>query len=740
MPLIAAAFISFAAGLLAGFGGAVLPAIALAAAAAGVARLRRDTHLAALALFVASGVATAAGRNAHDERCHDRALRATSWRVVLSDAARAGEYVRGRWEDGSCDLRAGLAVERGGARAGAVVVARGDIGPAGEGIIVRGASILETPERRSLIALRARSGSAIDRLFGVDAPLVRALLIADTRSLDPALRDRFAAAGLVHMLSISGLHVAIVAAAVELLMQAMRLRRTHALLAATFVTALYVAVIGAPAPAVRSGAMLAVVTACRLLGRATSPWAALAVGAWLPLLLDSRTVGNIGWQLSVIGIAALIASGALARRWIAPRLEGWRADVARTLLASAVATGATAPIVAWHFGQLSLVAPITNVLATPVIAVLQPALFLALVAAPIPAAGSFVADGSKPLLHAFDAIATAGAALPLASVGVTPDFVTVVLAGAAVAALLAACLTRYPARPLVAALAALAGAVWAPLMPYRTRAAELHLIDVGQGDAIALRTPRGRWILFDAGRAWRGGDDGRRIVVPYLRRFGGDVAAFVLSHPDNDHVGGAASVLRALRPGAFWDGAYVGGSDAYHAALREAEQRGIAWRRVRPGDSIAVDGLSVRFLAPDSAWAESLTDPNEASVVAIARYGAVRFLLVGDAESAAESWLVARDPDALRADVLKVGHHGSATSTSAPFLDAVRPRLALVSVGAGNTYGHPSAAVLRDLVAAGATVMRTDQMGSVVVRTDGRALRLSVEGDEWELARHSATP
>jgi competence protein ComEC len=163
------------------------------------------------------------------------------------------------------------------------------------------------------------------------------------------------------------------------------------------------------------------------------------------------------------------------------------------------------------------------------------------------------------------------------------------------------------------------------------------------------------------------------------------------------------------------------------------------WRRVRPGDSLAVDGVVLRVLAPDSAWTAALDDPNSASVVVSARYGRVRFLLVGDAEMPEERWLVARaaaDPDvaaALRADVLKVAHHGSRTSTSDAFVDRVRPRLAVISVGAGNGYGHPSPDVLDRLRRSGAEVLRTDAEGAIVARTDGTRVLVSTGGGAWEL-------
>ena len=230
-------------------------------------------------------------------------------------------------------------------------------------------------------------------------------------------------------------------------------------------------------------------------------------------------------------------------------------------------------------------------------------------------------------------------------------------------------------------------------------------------------------------------------MIPYLRRRGGDLEAFVLSHPHADHVGGAPSVLRALRPRVYWDAAFAGGGDAYRESLVAARQAGIAWRRVRPGEGMDLDGVRVRFLAPDSSWTASLDDPNEASSIVQVAYGAVRFLLVGDAERGEEGWLLARARGELRADVLKVGHHGSRTSSTPAFVDAVRPRVALVSVGRDNSYGHPSPEVMSLLARAGALVMRTDHAGTIVVRTDGAHITIAADGTEWTLgARPAASP
>lgn len=582
----------------------------------------------------------------------------------------------------------------------------------------------------ALEPVRSHLGARIDRLFGSHAHVARALLIADQRQLSLEARDSYAAAGLVHMLSISGLHVAIIASSLELLLLAMRIRhRTAAALSVVLVLG-YVAVLDWRAPALRAAVMYGTVSLSRSLQRPTSPWAALAIGGWVPLL-SPRTVLELGYQLSLCGMAALIAAGMLARRWKLDELGPIRSRLLRDLLASTFASAITAPLVAWYFGRVSLIGPLANLFAGPVISVLQPTLFLALALSPLESAAGFVAGAAIPLLSAFERVAQAAASLPLAALDVAPTLLTTVAVAVAAASLLAAAAGRRAGRSLVVALGAVALAAWLPVLPRGRGDVELHVLDVGQGDALALRTDRGNWVLFDAGRIWRRGDAGRSVVVPYVRRRGGDVLALVLSHPHADHVGGAASVVRWLRPRAIWDPAYVGGTTSYRDALVMAAARRALWRRVAPGDSLRADGVSVRFLAPDSAWTTSLADPNEASAVVLVRFGRVSMLLTGDAESAEEDWLLRNARDMLDVDVLKVAHHGSRTSSSERFLDAVTPELALVSVGAENAYRHPSPEVMDRLHRRGVRTLRTDLGGTVVVRTDGRRLRVMQGGGDW---------
>lgn len=740
--------LAFAAGLLAGFSAPLGWTIAAAGAGLGGAAFRRDSRFAALALLFASGGLTATLSLQRDAACIDRARAASVWSVRLREDVGAERVVRGDLARTSCSIPMTLVVAAGHGRAGDVVSVRGEAFPSRRGLFVRDATIrydaaptaaASDLATEALVRVRADAGRRVTRLFGNDAAIARALLVADATGIPPDMRDRYADAGLVHMLSISGLHVAIIAAAMQLLFQLLRLGPRAALLGALIATIAYVAVIGAPAPALRSGVMLAVTAVSRLVQRPTSPWSALALGAWVPLA-DPRVILDLGYQLSVAGMAALVASGILARRLLPERIDGWRRSLLRDFIASIVASAVTAPLVAWAFGRVSLVAPLSNLVAGPLLVLAQPMLFLALLLSPLEPVARFVADASHPLLWAFDRIAIAGAAVPFGALAVSPTLVTAMACGIASGALLMVCVARHPGRAMATGVAALAVALWIPLLPTTRGELEIHMLDVGQGDAFALRTVRGRWVLVDAGRSWRGADAGRRTIVPYVRRRGGDVAAFILSHPHADHAGGAATVARTLSPRVYWDAAFAGGSESYAQSLAAARDRGIEWRRVHPGDSVVVDATVIRFLAPDSAWTSSLADPNEASTVALVRHGRVRFLFVGDAERAEERWLLEHAREQLRADVLKVGHHGSATSTSAAFLDAVRPGIALVSVGAGNSYGHPSDAVVGALRASGADVLRTDLLGTVVLRTDGRRLTISAHGETWPSSRPLAGP
>ncbi len=714
---------------------ALLPAASLAA-----------TLLAALLI----GQATANDRNA----CISALARQSTLRVAINERAAPNARVTGHATGigrlATCTAPVSIHVESGHAPPGAIVTTDGDARRTDHGLLVD-ATVTPTGNAERLRAWRGHTGETIDTLFRQNAPLVRALLIADQRAIAPDVRDRFADAGLVHMLSISGLHVAIIAGALLTLASAARIPKRYATPAALLTVLVYVATLGFPPPAVRSMVMLATVAITEHWQRPVHPWTALALGAALPTI-QPDVVLDLGWQLSVGGMAALVSARALIRRLRTTEirslhsrtlraslrrfraLTGWRAAVTRELITGVVATLVTAPLIAWTFGRVSIIAPLSNIAAGPLVALLQPALFLALVLAPLRPLAQLVADASALPIALLDRVAKLAAAVPYASLHIAPTFTGACCATIASASFVRATASRRWTPGLLIATAALTLAIWSPACTRGSGNFELHLLDVGQGDAIALRTPHGQWVLVDAGRRWDGGDAGRRVVVPYIQRLRGPVAAFVMSHAHDDHVGGAESVIQALHPARWWEPAFVTTSSAYRASLAELRSEHTPWQRVHPGDAMHIDGVDFQVLAPDSTWTAEQHDANETSVVLRVQYREKVFLLTGDAEANEEAWIIAHTPaDQLRADVLKVGHHGSRTSSTPRFLDAVRPSLGLVSVGEGNHYGHPSPQTLGAFATRGIPILRTDREGAIVVSTDGHSITVSSRQDTWTL-------
>lgn len=242
-----------------------------------------------------------------------------------------------------------------------------------------------------------------------------------------------------------------------------------------------------------------------------------------------------------------------------------------------------------------------------------------------------------------------------------------------------------------------------------------HFLDVGQGDAIFLELPDGRVMLIDAGP-----NEAGTKVVSYLREHGVKRIDFLIAtHPHADHIGGMDAVIRSFDIGAVYMPRVATGTKTFEEVLLALKEKGLKAKEAKSGVSVPVgEGLTAEFIAPRGSGYEDLN--NWSSVLRVC-YGDVALLFAGDAEADSEmEMLEAGVP--LRADLLKVAHHGSSSSTTPRFLQAVRPKYAVISVGAGNDYGHPHKETLKNLEKAGVQVYRTDRCGTVVFRSDGRTL------------------
>ncbi|KPK09052.1 MAG: hypothetical protein AMJ64_01400 [Betaproteobacteria bacterium SG8_39] len=563
---------------------------------------------------------------------------------------------------------------------------------------------------------RAAVRERFDRVLGERpaAGILAALAVGDQRAIANEEWRLFQRTGVTHLMSISGLHVTLVSGLAAWLVafgwrRAGRAAlvlpaRKAAALAAILAALGYALLAGFAVPAQRTFFMVSVVAVALWSGRIASPGRTLALALLAVVIADPWAPRAPGFWLS-FGAVALIFY--VSAGWSAPepRLVQWlRIQWAITL--------GLAPAALLLFAQVSVVGPIANAVAIPLVsAVITP---LALVAALLPVdallhAGAWLVEQLLQFLEWVDT-------LPLAlwQQPAPPRWVALAALGG-VAWLLAP--RGVPWRAAGVALIAPAFA-WAPPAPAPGEA-WITTLDVGQGLAVLVRTAR-HALLYDAGPTYGPeADSGGRVVLPFLRAQGVTrLDTMMLTHADRDHIGGALSVLQAIETDRI-----VSSLDAAHPALvlgaaRSRCLRGLRW---------SWDGVEFRVLHPAGEAAPAAARgrrANDRSCVLQVRAGSHTMLLAGDIERGAEAALVdAAGPGGrLRADVLLVPHHGSRTSSAAAFVAAVAPRWALVPVGYRNRFGHPHPDVVRRYAAGGVRLMRTDRDGAIEVRLGGEAL------------------
>lgn len=445
------------------------------------------------------------------------------------------------------------------------------------------------------------------------------------------------------------------------------------------------------------------------LGREHRGADALAFAAAATLLLDPRAPMDVGWQLSFVAAGALIAgAGRVAAQLGAVGLPRW---LGLGLACSVVATVATAPIMLVTFGELSLIGLIANALALPLVGVAVWSGALAAVLTPI--APSVAAMAAQP------GGVAAGLTLQIATWAEQRAYAVVGWAGASavMVCVLLVVVLRLPRWAVVCAAAAALGwlALSVPRPPGEPR---VVVLDIGQGNATLLQDgPDG--VLVDAGPIGGG-------VVGALRRAGiRRLRAVVLSHPAADHDGGGAEAIEAFPTDLVLDGGVPGGGPTHAAALRAAARRGAQVVPVRMGQRLVFGRIAMRIRWPTPRAAAQPGDPNDRAAVVQAEVGAIRVLLPADAEGNVLATL-----PRLVGDVLVVSHHGSADDQLPAVLRTLRPQLAVISVGVGNTYGHPTHGTLQALRSARVPTLRTDQAGAVDIRAgpEGRLMVRTARG------------
>ncbi|MFO0665205.1 MAG: DNA internalization-related competence protein ComEC/Rec2 [Polyangiaceae bacterium] len=563
--------------------------------------------------------------------------------------------------------------------------------------------------------------------------LARALMLGET-DLDPAESERFRSSGLAHLLAVSGVHLAIaVGASVRLLRRGLSCvtwlseRVDVARLASALgvpLAWLYADFAGGSGSATRAAIMLSVSYAAIAWGRRTSAARALSWSAAFAALFDPFVMLDASFSLSLVATAGLATLAAPITNAI-ERILRWKA-AATSLGATLAATVSCVPVLSALGSSVPLAGVPLNIVAVPVgeVAAL-PLCLLHGVLSPFPAFEGWAAQAAGGALRLVDALAAIGSRVRGFELPPPTPIETCALLGAFAAfVVLGEEPKRRAAVVLLTALLLVLAEVHACKPPGALR---VTFLDVGQGDSAVIETPNGAAIVVDGGGLVGSPTDiGRRVLRPYLRaRRIREVTLVVLSHPHPDHFGGLASGTKSAHVRAVWDSA-LGRKDGVQGAYA-------AWRRQMEDDHAAmppeqrfcgehrVDGVVLHVLAPCPSFSEG-RGTNDNSIVFRVTYGSRRILFVGDAEHEEEEDLLRTHAYDLPADVLKVGHHGSRTSSSEAFLAAVTPRVAVISCGVRNRFGHPHETTLDKLARSAASIYRTDRGGAVTVETDGHSL------------------
>jgi competence protein ComEC len=545
-----------------------------------------------------------------------------------------------------------------------------------------------------------------------EAALARGFVLGDDEEIDEATKEDFRRSGLSHLLAVSGQNVTLLALLAMPLLGALGIPLRERLLWVLALILVYIPVAGAGPSIQRAGVMGALGVLATLAGRRSSRFHALAVAVVVTLAIDPGVAADVGWQLSFAAVLGILLLASSLQRGISARLgKGpWRRALADGLAVTVAATLATAPLIAFHFETLSTTTLAANVLALPAIA---PAMWLGMCGAglaQLPGVPLEPLNGLNALLLAYIAQVADWCAAPdwaelnvhLDGKGLIGSYLGL---GAGVLVW-----RRWPLHAIASAVLALALLLPLPdgggAVPGPSPGLRVSVLDVGQGDAILLQPAAAPAVLVD------GGPPGAGLIGKLEEAGVTSLGAAVVTHDQSDHAGGIEELVGALPV------ERLAFARLRRELIAKAAAAGVEPRRIAAGQELRSGRLRLRVLWPPPELLGGVPgqDPNQLSLVMEARWQDFSMLLMADAEAEA----VPLDPGPV--DVLKVAHHGSEDTGLGELLDEIQPRLAVISVGEGNSYGHPAPSTLVALARHRVRILRTDEEGGIEIGVTRRSI------------------
>jgi competence protein ComEC len=600
------------------------------------------------------------------------------------------------------------------------------------------------PLYHAIYKLKSRVQEDIQETFSdPQASLLSGILLGNDDGLSPELQEQFRVTGLTHIIAISGFNIAILAAILLKGSQPVVGRRWSTWVALIGIT-LYTILVGAQAPVVRATIMGALfIVATRLMGQPTFAPAGLFTAGVLMTLVNPFVLWDVGFQLSFTATLGLMLYTRPMSEWtqrslkrhlppsLSRRLSRLLSDVFMSTLAAMILT---LPLMLAHFGQLSLISPLSNFLVLPA----QPGIMAFGILAAVTGLVSRVVAQIPAWIAWLFLSYTIGrvrllSGLSLASIPVSISTSGVVALYALIFGLtwlgrmkperrreIRAIIGRNIPRRIVLAgglVTAILLVTW--LMDRPDGKLHINFFDVGQGDATFIQTPSGRQILIDGGAYPSILTDHLGREMPFFDR---DIDLVIVTHPDGDHVAGLPAVLQRFQIGQLINNGQMVEENTFQALIDAAAESNTPIHATIAGEVIHIeDGVRLEILNPAGDQPPATSHQNDQSVALRLTYGNFSLLLTGDAGEAAERAMLSSGRE-LRALVYKAGHHGAKSSSGARFLQAINPQYVIISAGEENRYGHPHQEVLQRVEAIGAAVLRTDELGSIEIITDGQAM------------------